>query len=255
MEYSIQYGTAGTHRHTGPFLLVISHMRSFSSLLAHLLGSHPEISGYGEAQQSYIGRNDLDRLARTVRKQTGEATLGRYVFDKILHNRHEIAPTILGREDIRWVFMLRNAEDTIRSVLNMAHSLGHTGAFSDPRQVVNYYTARLSRMEQYGAQLGARALYIDAQRLIGDTGPLLDGLARALSLATPLREEYRIFPLTGAPGHGDPSPNIKAGRVVAIDEERHRDYVPMAIPEDGLLRAITGYQACRDALSRACTAV
>lgn len=255
MEFSIQYGTPVAHRHAGLFLFVISHMRSFSSLLAHLLGSHPEISGYGEAQQSYAGRHDLDRLARTARTQTGEAALGRFVLDKILHNRHEIAPTILGRDDIRWVFLLRNAEDTIRSVLNMAHSLGHTGMFSDPVQVVDYYTARLARMEQYGKELGVRALYVDAQRLIDDTGPVLEGLSRALSLATPLLAEYRTFPLTGARGHGDPSPNIKAGRVVASEQERHRDWVPTAIPDDALLRATAAYHACRDALSRDCIVV
>src|SRR5213075_544290 len=40
-----EYG-APVARHTGRFIFVVSHMRSFSSLLCHILGSHPEISGY-----------------------------------------------------------------------------------------------------------------------------------------------------------------------------------------------------------------
>ena len=45
MQITIQYGATSQHRHSGEFLFVISHMRSYSSLLCHILGSHPEISG------------------------------------------------------------------------------------------------------------------------------------------------------------------------------------------------------------------
>src|SRR6185436_15808518 len=92
MQYDVRYGAAGSHRYAGTFLFVVSHMRSYSSLLCHILGSHPAISGYSEAHQSYFGRNDLDRLARTVREHTEEAALKPYVLDKVLHDNTEIAP-------------------------------------------------------------------------------------------------------------------------------------------------------------------
>src|SRR6476469_7240809 len=136
-----QYG-AQPARHTGCFLFVVSHMRSFSSLLCHILGSHPEISGYGEAQLSYFSRLDLQRLARKVQQITGNAALGRYVLDKILHNHREIAPRILDRPEIRVLFLLRNAEDTVQSILNMSRSRGHKGKFSDPVHVLDYYVKR-----------------------------------------------------------------------------------------------------------------
>jgi hypothetical protein len=154
---------------------------------------------------------------------------------------------------VRWLLLLRNAEDTITSVVNMAHSLKHTGEFSDPVRVVDYYVARLERMEQLGRQLGSASLYVDAERLVGDTDAVLARLTQWPGLATPLSREYRIFPLTGMRGHGDPSPNIKTGRVVADSGERHRNYVQVAIPQDALAPAKAAYDACRDVLSRTCT--
>jgi hypothetical protein len=253
MPFEFRYGAPVGHRHDGAYLFVLSHMRSFSSLLCHVLGSHPEISGYGETQQSYLGRRDLDRLVKAVRAQTGDPALGRYVLDKILHNRHEIAPAIVVRPDVRWMFMLRRPADTITSIVNMAHSLAYTGEFSDPARVADYYVGRVTWMAQFGAQHGQGALYVDAQRLVDDTDAVLAGLARWLALATPLSREYRTFPLTGAPGHGDPSPNIGTGRVVTDAAERHRDYVPVTIPPDALARADAAYAASRAVLARVCT--
>ena len=95
MQYDVQYGTAAQRRYAGTFLFVVSHMRSYSSLLCHILGSHPEISGYSETHQSYLGRNDLDRLAKTVREHTGETALNRILLDKVLHNHADIESGIL----------------------------------------------------------------------------------------------------------------------------------------------------------------
>jgi hypothetical protein len=169
MQYQFQYGAPGSHRHSGTFLFVVGHMRSYSSVLCHILGSHPEISGYAEAHQSYLGRNDLDRLARTVREQTGEVTLKRIVLDKVLHNHREIAPDILRRSDVRCLFLLRNAGDTIASILNMARTLEHTGDFSDPSRVVAYYAERLARIEEYVPYVSGRALFVESERLLDDT--------------------------------------------------------------------------------------
>jgi hypothetical protein len=249
MQYDVQYGTAVPHRYAGTFLFVVSHMRSYSSLLCHILGSHPEISGYSEAHQSYFGRNDLDRLARTVRELTGDATLKRFLLDKVLHNHREIAPDILRRPDVRSLFLLRNAADTIASILNMAHTMGHAGRFSDPKQVAVYYAERLARMEEYGSQVIGRALFIESERLLDDTAAVLERLTQWLALNEPLSAEYRTFRYTGVAGHGDPSPSIKAGKVLASDTERHRDYVPIPIAEEVLGHGRAAYARCHAALS------
>ncbi|HET7098053.1 MAG TPA: sulfotransferase [Casimicrobiaceae bacterium] len=248
MHYDVRYGTATPHRYDGAFLFVVSHMRSYSSLLCHILGSHPEISGYSEAHQSYFGRNDLDRLARIVRENTGEATLGRLLLDKVLHNGREIAADILRRPDVRCVFLLRKPRDAMASIVNMAHKLRHTGDFSDPARVVVYYADRLARMEQYGAQVAGRGFFVESERLLDETTVVLARLEQWLGLSEPLSPEYRTYRYTGLPGHGDPSPHIRAGKVIGNDDERHADYVPIAIAADVLERGNAAYEHCRAAL-------
>lgn len=248
MQYDVQYGAAAPHRHGGTFLFVVSHMRSYSSLLCHILGSHRAISGYSEAHQSYFGRNDLDRLARSVRDHTGEADLKPFVLDKVLHNYREIAPDVLRRPDVRCLFLLRNAEETIASILDMARTMRHTGPFSDPQKVADYYAERLARMEDYAPQVAGRAHFVESQQLVDDTAATLARLTRWLALDEPLSDRYRTFRYTGLPGHGDPSPAIKAGRVIANVAERRGDRPPVPIPDDALARGRAAYARCRTAL-------
>jgi len=45
-------------------LLILSHMRSGSSLLTHLLNSNPEIIGYGETHIQYASEQDFKKLSK-----------------------------------------------------------------------------------------------------------------------------------------------------------------------------------------------
>ena len=246
------YGSQTTARHTGRYLFVVSHMRSFSSLLCHILGSHAEISGYAEAQLSYFGRLDLQRLARKVQQTTGNPVLGRYVLDKILHNNREIAPAVLDRPDIKMLFLLRNPTDTFRSILNLSHARGSRGKFSDPVRVLDYYVKRLQQLEDYCTRVGANALFLESERLINDTERVLVELSRWLELGTTLKADYRTFRHTGEVGYGDPSPTIMAGTVVRNDEDRHRYYVATPISDDLLHQGMTAHASCRDGLATRC---
>jgi len=248
MQYDVQYGTPAPHRHGGTFLFVVSHMRSYSSLLCHILGSHRAISGYSEAHQSYFGRNDLDRLARTVRDHTEDATVKPFVLDKVLHNHREIAPDVLRRADVRCLFLLRNADETMASILDMARTMGHKGAFSDPLQVAAYYEERLARMEDYAPQVAGRAHFVESEELIDATAATLARLSRWLALDEPLSDRYRTFRYTGLPGHGDPSQAIKAGRVITDVAERRAGRVPVPILDEALARGRAAYAHCRAAL-------
>jgi hypothetical protein len=48
------------------YIFLLSHMRSYSTLLCHILGSHSEVSGYSEARQAYVGIRDLFTLRYKV---------------------------------------------------------------------------------------------------------------------------------------------------------------------------------------------
>lgn len=245
-----EYGAQVQSRHAGRFLFVVSHMRSFSSLLCHILGSHAEISGYSEAHLSYFGRLDLQRLARKVQQVTGNAVLGRYVLDKILHNHREIAPGILERPDLKVLFLLRNPEETFQSILNLNRIRGTKGRFGDPAGVLEYYVKRLQQLEGYSARLQSGALFIESERLISDTDRVLAELSHWLELGEPLKAGYRTFRFTGAPDHGDPSPAILAGTVVRDDDDRHKHYIPVPISDDLLRQGIEAHAACRIRLAK-----
>ncbi|MGH8851040.1 MAG: sulfotransferase family protein [Casimicrobiaceae bacterium] len=252
MQGNVQYqsGSPLHSRRAGSYVFVVSHMRSFSSLLCHILGSHPEISGYAEAHLSYFSRLDLQRLARKVQELTGNPVLGKYVLDKVLHNHREIAPAILERPEIKVLFLLRNAEDTISSILSLGRAGGGKGKFSEPVHVLNYYSRRLRQLGHYGRQLGGKALFLESERLLTDTDQVLQELSRWLGLGEGLKGDYRTFPLTGAPGYGDPSPNILAGKIVRNAEERHRHCPTISIPGDLVQQAVAAHAACREGLAR-----
>jgi len=243
MRYTINYGPQPGSRFSGSFVFVVSHMRSYSSLLCHILGSHPDISGYAEAHLSYFGGTELRQLGWKVRAMTDRPELGRYVLDKILHNHLEIAPTVLSRPDVKVIFLVRSAENTITSILDMYRELGHKGQFSEPERVLDYYVTRLGRIQAYSEQLARGALLIAAERLIADAAATLAGISQWLNLESPLSSTYRTFKFTGQPGFGDPSPNIKAGKVVTDAAERHRGRVPIAVPADLFARGNAAYAA------------
>src|SRR5262245_63080843 len=94
-------------------LFLMSLIRSYSSLLSHVLGSHPEIDGYCETHLRYHFPFDVMRLRRRVRKLTGEPLGGRYVLDKILHN-YAMSPSILESRRTRAVFLLRQPEEVVQ---------------------------------------------------------------------------------------------------------------------------------------------
>jgi hypothetical protein len=249
MGYKIEYGGQPKSRPLRGYILVVSHMRSFSSLLCHILGSHGEISGYAETHQSYLGRIDLQELKQRVQATTGEAVSGKYVLDKILHNKISIAPSVLTRPNVKVLFLVRSAEETMRSILNMTHALGHTW-LTNPAQVLDYYINRLHRIENYSARLQRNALFVEAEKLIDDTDAVLNCLSRWLDLEQPLTANYRTFKFTGSAGYGDPFPTIMAGEVIKNAKDRHGVYVPLAIPHDVLRKGKEAYADCRGILSK-----
>lgn len=225
------------------YILLISHMRSHSSLLAHILGSHPEIDGYSELHRSYESQVELREMTRRIEEATGRRRRGRYALDKLLHNAGQIDPAILRRADVKVVLLIRNPVDTIPSIVRTARAVDRSLPAATPETAINYYVTRLERISQYSELIGERAAFVESERLIDDTDAVLARLTRYLGLATPLEPTYERFPLSGRPGHGDPSTNILAGRVLR-DEERDRGTdEPVDIPGGPMSAAVAAYDS------------
>src|SRR5262245_15964451 len=104
------------------FIFILSHMRSGSTLLTHLLVSNPAICGYGETRTRYFSRRSLDILTGKVLYTLGNdllATKKQYVLDKLLHDRF-IGPAgakVLSGNDVKIIFLLREPIGTLNSLL------------------------------------------------------------------------------------------------------------------------------------------
>jgi hypothetical protein len=231
----------------GAPLFVLSHMRSYSSLLSHVLGSHPDIDGYCETHLRYHFSLDVWRLRRKVQRLTGEALSGRFVLDKILHD-YPIAHGILASPHTRAVFLLREPMDVIQSIIHMGTHLDPLEQNTNVGQVTSYYEARLHSLAELAPVLGHRAAYLPSEALLTDTDGALEFLRDFLGLSQPLERRYRSFAKTGEPGFGDPSPAIRSGEIGARSSRR----ADVPVPESLIERVQAAHSTCVEACFQHC---
>jgi len=230
------------------YVLVLSHMRSRSSLLAHLLGSHPEIDGYSELNQPYTRRRDLMRMRANVSASLeGKPLGGRLLLDKVLHSHHRVGETILGRPDVKVIFLVREPAPTISSILAMNDSLPGLAIYPGERGAVAYYTDRLDLLAQKGRDRGRDQLVVRSEELMADPENTLDRVALYLGLSSPIETTYSTFARTGEPGRGDFSDAIRQGRIVA-DTDRSA----IAIRPELLAEAQRSYARTMQRLDESC---
>lgn len=195
------------------YVLVLSHMRSYSTLLAHLLGSHPEIAGYAEMNLTYARRRDLLHLRAEVARSIDGRLKGRLVLDKVLHDRHSVAPVLLRDPAVHPVFLVRRPAETLSSILRMNERLPDMTLYPGEEGATAYYVDRLAALERLGRQREGQAFVLRAERLVDQPDATLQRLRRFLRLETPIETSYSTFPLTGVPGTGDFSDAIRQGRI------------------------------------------
>jgi len=201
------YGAKSYLRAAG-YLFVVGHMRSYSSLLAHILGSHPAIVGYSEMHQKYRNMLDLLELTRKVERSCDKPFAGRYVLDKILHPQ-VLEDRVLRRKDVQVVAIAREPEASVASILAI-----RCGGIDSIDAAIDYYVDRMKVLVRISEVRDGNVAYVDGESIVANPGPSLGALSACLELEPALRPEYSIFRLTGVPKYGDPSEWIKAGRVV-----------------------------------------
>lgn len=196
------------------YLFLFSHMRSFSSVLSHVLGSHAEICGYSETHLKYRHRSDLYRLRWRVACAVGGWPRGRYLLDKLLHNFMLIPKDLRYSPGLRTLIFVRRPQATLQSILRMNATHAHRSWYDSATSAAEYYCERVAWLTALGVHLKERALVFPAEALIEDTAPLLRHISRFLDLSTPLQPRYQLNRLSGLPSHGDTSPCLQAGTVL-----------------------------------------
>jgi hypothetical protein len=232
-------------------LFVLGHMRSYSSLLCHILGSHPQIDGYCETHIKYRTRLDLLRLHARVVSLTGEPLRGRYVLDKVLHD-YPLARSILRNRHTLSILLLRRPLRTVQSIVNMGLHYSDVAWYRDLNRVASYYEERLTALVRLADQLRGRVIFLEAEALISRTADALERTAALLELSEPLQADYQRFAHTGEGGFGDPSEAISAGRV---SNTARAPRTPVELPPALLGRLDAAYAACSASLRARCEAV
>ena len=227
-------------------------MRAYTSLVGHLLGSHPEINGYYEMHLSYASPQDLERQARRYSEQDSLKPGSRFLFDKLLHNDDVLELEQLDPESTRVLIALRPPEPTLKSIVSLFARKNSAHRYANPVGAATYYVKRLQALAAFGRQYPQRYYYFDADLIRTDTARVLAALGQWLPLGSPLAERYQSFARTGVAGAGDTSPAITAGHVIRAQNA----YPNIALDAALLARAQQAYQDCRKHLiDRAATAL
>lgn len=205
--HSISHGYLALSGHNYRYVFVLGHVRSGSSLLSHILASHPDIAGAGETHITYQTPADLQSLVlktcellhRPILRQT-------YVVDQINHSY--VSDSLLQSEQpCKYIILMREPEATLKSMV----SLGEWGE----EQSLELYESRLNELLHYGSLLRQRAFLVEYDDLLDRADHTLADLTNYLGLELPLAANYETHRMTGrVKGNGDPSNNIRLGRIV-----------------------------------------
>ena len=226
-------------------ILLLSHMRANTSLFGHLLGSHPRVEGYYEQHIGYHSWKSLWRQKLVHFAEHRPKPSARWMFDKVLHDGHAVATSVLQRPSTRVLLMLRAPRQTLPSLVALYRRERPGLPEATPEGATDYYIHRLDCLASLAAQ-SPRYFYLDAECLVDATDRTLTALAQWLGFEEPIPREYQAFARTGRSGAGDTSPRLHSGRV----SKTASNYDDISFDPELLTAADAAYGACREALIR-----
>lgn len=239
------------HKH----ILLLSHMRGLTSLLSHIIGSHPRVSGYYEQHIGYYSWRSMVRARLLYHIDHPEERRTPLYFDKLLHNGQGLSGRILRDRRIRLIFMLRKPEDSIRSIAKLHGKRNRGHRYGNPEGAAQYYIDRLAMLQHFAEVAGMEqgSVYIDAEAITENTEEALNRLTTYLGLQPALSREYKVFKHTGTTGKGDMSKNLREGVVARKTADGEAPQIDIA-PEI-LERAQEKYANARNVMLNVCKGV
>lgn len=250
------YGLVLHLRKSYQYIHLLTHPRSGSTLLSHLLVSNPDIIGIGETKLVYSKISDLKKLPAHVALGLYRFPLlgnEKYVLDKLVHD-HLIAADDLAdmyKNNSCVIFLLREPSDT----LNSMSRLPWVSQKPDREKfVTNSYVTRINTIRRYSQQLERseckRRAVVTFEQIVYHTDAAFRLLENLLELSHPLSESYELLRTTGRWAYGDSSNNIKSGHIIRNRDSRNApgrvDFHP---DMDMVMQA---YHKCYRELTRSC---
>ncbi|MDC0610185.1 sulfotransferase [Vibrio sp.] len=193
-------------------IFIMSHMRATSSVLTHVLSSHTQICGHSELHSSYINYVHQLKTRAALYDDKESFTHADFLLDKLLHNKLKINESSFPLKP-KYIFLLRDPERTMISMIKM--HLNDKNSKDTIYKLEDYYLNRLDALTEYWQHLQGEKIYVSSESLTQQTDEVLKHLTEFLSLSSPLKSEYKVYRDTGVSGRGDPSANIKSGKILA----------------------------------------
>jgi len=195
-------------------IIMLSHMRANTSLFGHIIGNNPEINGYYEMHIGYYSWKSLIRQKLKFLEKHYFKKESKYIFDKVLHDEHEVNCEMLLTHKAKIIISLRSPEETIPSIIKLyQEKVDSSHEFATFNGAAKYYKNRLNTLYEYSEILKNEFIYLDANDIKEKTEETLNYLQQELSLNTPLSTEYNIQNMTGIGESGDHSDNLKLGKI------------------------------------------
>jgi len=211
-------------------ILYLSHMRANTSLIGHILGDNPEVEGYYEMHMGYFSWKSLVRQKLIYLNEHAAKPMGKFFFDKVLHNEHGVTDAILTHPSVNLIISIREPISTVKSIMAQytKRNPEHECATSDG--AVQYYISRLAMLCKYAQSAKGKYTFFEAEKITQQPDKTLNGLSKALSLQYPLKNEYKPRAKTGVGTSGDHSAYLKAGTIV----NKKSDYSDITLSEENI---------------------
>jgi hypothetical protein len=230
------------------FIFVLGHMRSRSSVLSHVLGSHDEIIGYTELHRSYKSPLSLLKMKVDLYEEFGACFSGKYLLDKVLHNNLDPTLSVINKANPKIIFLLREPKGYAKSLIRLGKKLGNK-RYATPEFAVKHYIERLNLLQTLPSLYDRPYFFIDSDKLITETRPILDSLAIYLELEKNISSDYKKFEKTGKIRHGDSSDNISTGSIKKADgKDKIIFEEEEVLTDDFLAAAIAAHASCKKIL-------
>lgn len=159
-------------------------MRAYTSLVGHILGSHPEVDGYYELHRGYLTADDLEQQRAQYAEHDRLKPGSRYLFDKLLHNDYALNLALPELADAVVLVALRPPEPTLKSIVALFARKPGEDPYATPTGAARYYLDRLAALADFSARHAGRTRYFDAP-LIRDDPPRLLAAGRVLRETPP----------------------------------------------------------------------
>ncbi|TVT49022.1 MAG: sulfotransferase [Denitromonas halophila] len=229
---------------TAKNVFLLSHMRANTTLFGHILGSSPDVEGYYEMHISYYSWKSLWRQKMLHFSDHSAKPSSRILFDKILHDGHHITPAMLTRNDTRALLMIREPEQSIKSIVTLYRKTSPDLPEATIQGAATYYIDRLETLAAIATTIPGKYFYLDAEALVSASDDTLAAITQWLGLSQPLTTEYELFERSAKGNSGDNSDALRSGAI----QVKKSNYADIELPPELLNRASETYARCREKL-------